>query len=42
MTNAVGNDQRDGRKNRAINIGRFKTCTARTEFDKGEKRRRKQ
>jgi hypothetical protein len=42
MTSAVGNDQRGGRGNRAINIGRFKTCKARMEFDKeGEKRRRK-
>jgi hypothetical protein len=39
MTSAVGNDQRGGRGNRAINIGKFKTCKARTEFGKrgGEK-----
>jgi hypothetical protein len=42
MTSAAGNDQRGGRWSRAINIRRFKTCKARTKFDKeGEKRRRK-
>jgi hypothetical protein len=41
MTSAVANNERGGRGNRAINIGRFKTCKARTEFDQeGEKRRR--
>jgi hypothetical protein len=38
MTSAVVNNERGGRGNRTINIGRFKTCKARTEFDQeGEK-----
>jgi hypothetical protein len=37
------NNKHGGRGNCAINIRRFKTCKARTEFDReGEKRRRKQ
>ncbi len=39
MTSAVANNERGGRGNRAINIGRFKTYKARTQFDNWGRKR---